>query len=53
MKKEKIKDKLEKKLGRPAKENELINMEKDTQLLVEVLIDEVADLDKRLKKLEP
>lgn len=59
MKKEKFKEKLEKRLKREAKPNELVNMETDTHLCVEVLQDEVdeltaqvVDLDKRLSKLE-
>ena len=48
--KTKIKTKLENKLGRKAKKNELINAEKDTGLLVELILDEIDEIKYLLKK---
>jgi len=42
--KDKLKIKLEKFLNREAKPDELINAEKDTNLLIEILFDEIEDL---------
>lgn len=55
-KKEKIKIKLEQKLGRKANENEIKNSETDIALIVEDLVEDVenikSDLEKIFKKLK-
>ena len=50
--KTKLKGKLEKLLGRTAKPSELINAEKDQNIINELLSEEVEDLKNRLSKLE-
>lgn len=49
---DKLKDNLEKYLGRVATASEKINAEKDPGLLLQILEDRINDLDTRLKKLE-
>jgi len=46
-----LKSKLEKHLGRKAKPNEVKNAEKDVNLLVEVLGEEIEEIKKRLDKI--
>ena len=52
MKKEtkiKLKEELEKYLGRECKENELITAEKDVNLLVKILLEKVEAIEDKLK----
>ena len=53
MDKTKLKVKLEKMLNRKATPDELINAEKDSLLIQEMVLDELENHEKRLKKLEP
>ena len=51
--KTKLKSKLEEKLKRKATADELINAEKDSLLLQEVLFETIENHEQRLKALEP
>ena len=48
----KLKDKLEAFLGRPASVAEKANAEKDPALVMEILLDKIEDLEKRVEDLE-
>ncbi len=50
--KTKLKNNLEKKLGRPATETEKVNAEKDPIILIEVLFEELELIKGRLSDLE-
>ncbi len=50
--KTKLKEKLENYLGRKAKDNELINAEKDYNLVNEIILEKLEEIKSRLDKLE-
>lgn len=50
--KQKLRQKLETHLGRKPSSAELINAQKDVNLTIEVLFDEVQDMKARLSRLE-
>lgn len=50
--KTKVKNLLEKHLGRPAKSDEIINAENDSLLLARMLDERVDDLEKKVANLE-
>lgn len=50
--KRKLKEKLEKSLGRPPKPNEIINAETDQKVILELMEDEIDNLRSRVESLE-